>query len=1019
MSGVSIKLLRGTTAFAGLAFLAAQASGAEAASTVITTAGNGNQSLAAGDDLTVTGPTGSITGTGIGVDVINAAALFIDNSGLISAATTGVLLQTTADLTGGIDNSGTIFGTMRGIGAYAGSDISGGIVNQAAGTISAGTTMGIGILASNADISGGIDNSGLISGAFGIVSQSNADILGGITNSGTISAGTAIGIYAGSDISGGIVNTGTIGGGRGIDISSSDMTGAITNQAAGTISGSIGIYVRATSDISGGLDNAGLITGGGQGIDIDGSNVTGSIVNQLGGTILGGSTAILAQGTGHISGGIDNSGMIAGGSYGIMVRSLSDIFGGIDNSGTISGGNAGLALWTTADIFGGVDNTGTISGDVGIDIDGSNVTGSIVNQLGGTISGGTTGISVGGGSTLAGNIENFGTIFGGAYALNVDGASDVSISVINQAGGVISGNTAIYVSGASITGGIFNTGVIEGTGGTAISLNGLTALTPVVLLDGSRVIGDVIDDTPGGGFSYVDIDGDFTTEGNFNVSDLVVEPTRTLTISAGDVITLDDMSASTGTFSFAVDSDVSFGSLVVNNGDVDLTGATVTVTVADIPVLMNGDEMLIADGNAAITGGPGATALAVADDSFIWDFNIVDGTGSVTAGDNTQLYLQAVSLVLANAATPNNAAVGEVLNSLAGTADPELQVIITALNDATDTESMNAVLEGAQPTIDGGFVGVAMGVSDGALDIVDEQMASLRLDGAGSGVAAGNRGSGLYAWGQAFGRMAHQDERSGIDGYDLKTGGAALGVDSRSASEDVIVGLAASFARSSVDSSNINKTETSIDSYQATLYGNVDVTDNFYINGMAAYAYSRNETERYEVLPGISALGEFDSHQFAARLDTGYGFRLGGDTILTPSLMANYAHYDAQDYTETGAGGAGLHVDTDTVSLLEVGGGIDVSWYRKQRDGAIMRPALHLGYRYDLMGEELEMTSNFIGGGGSFMTRGPDPARDKVEAGVGIKYFSTDNWEYSFSYNFQYKTAYTGHEAYLRSGFRF
>jgi len=109
-----------------------------------------------------------------------------------------------ANVTGLIDNSG---------------DISGGITNQAVGTLAGtpvgtitGTLVGISVLGGNAEISGDVNNAGLIEatdatfGIAGINVASTAEISGAIINSGTI-MGARNGIAVNSSsatISGGI-----------------------------------------------------------------------------------------------------------------------------------------------------------------------------------------------------------------------------------------------------------------------------------------------------------------------------------------------------------------------------------------------------------------------------------------------------------------------------------------------------------------------------------------------------------------------------------------------------------------------------------------------------------------------------------------------------------------------------------------------------------------------------------------------------------------------------------------------
>lgn len=609
------KILVGTMALFVVATLAVSVTPALAVDNVISTATTSTVVLGTGDTLTVTN-TGSITSGGDAVDVTGGdVAVSITNSGAI--------VSNSID----IDSS---------------SDISGGIINMLGGTIS-----NINILTSS-DISGGITNSGTISTIALFIS---GDISGGLANSGTISEGISIGNS--SDISGGITNDvgSTIASSNyAITVISSDISGGITNNGTilgGTDFNNIGLYIDSSSDITGLIDNRGIITAG-EGIRVIDSDLSGGFVNS--GTIsgTGGIGSAIHFSNGSTNGAlIDNSGTITNdGINGAVYMDGFNASGGFNNSGTMSDRTLGaFFMIDSSDIgLGGLDNSGDIDGGVYVGRS-SDVSGGITNRSSGIIDGNLYGIMAYTTSDISGGIinESGGVISGltsGIYILD----SNVT-GLINNAG-TISGATGVLVdTNSDISGGVTNTGSIIGTGGTAISMLGLTAALPINI-NGGTITGDVIDATPNGGFSVVTVGGDFITGGDFDVSDLTVSTTKTLTIDAGDTITLDDMSASAGTFDFTIDSTSSFASIVVSGAgnDVDLTGATVTVSVGT-GAISDGAELLIGDGNAQVTGLAGAAgqaATTVTDNStVIWDFQIADGSQTEVTGstDNQDLYL--------------------------------------------------------------------------------------------------------------------------------------------------------------------------------------------------------------------------------------------------------------------------------------------------------------------------------------------------------------------------------------------
>ena len=89
---------------------------------------------------------------------------------------------------------------------------------------------------------------------------------------------------------------------------------------------------------------------------------------------------------------------------------------------------------------------------------------------------------------------------------------------------------------------------------------------------------------------------------------------------------------------------------------------------------------------------------------------------------------------------------------------------------------------------------------------------------------------------------------------------------------------------------------------------------------------------------------------------------------------------------ETGAGGANLTVDSDDLSLFEIGVGVDVSWLSKNSDGSYLKPGINLGVRHDLIGDEFEATNTFAGGGAAFKTEGFDPAQTTFDVGGSFRF---------------------------------
>lgn len=443
-------------------------------------------------------------------------------------------------------------------------------------------------------------------------------------------------------------------------------------------------------------------------------------------------------------------------------------------------------------------------------------------------------------------------------------------------------------------------------------------------------------------------------------------------------------------------------------------------------VILNGQDFLLIDGDGGAVLNLAVAGETVDDEYALFNFKAFDGATKVLgASDNTDVIVEATHVDTGSVTiNSNNANAADglldvtVAEYAADNADGRNELALVYDNvTRANTNQIDERLEAIQSTVDGGNVVAATTVANITSNII--QLAS--TDAEGSGIAAGNISNGLRAWAQVFGQTGDQDDRDGINGYDVDTYGFAVGLDTQALADQMVVGLAFSYADTEVDSDNANRTNTEIDTYQITLYGTYNVDEATYVSGQLGYAFGDNDTHRQDIggVNGIDANGDFDSNQFIARLEAGRAYEVGAITTLTPKLMVNYNYYDADSYRETGAGGAGLVVDQDTNHILEIGAGVDADWMFQQADGSYVKPQVRAGVRYDLADDEIEATNRLIGGGNAFKTEGFDPQQFALDLGAGVTYFSTTNWELTANYDFEYKEDYHSHAGFLRAAYKF
>lgn len=1051
--------------------------GDEAADTIdvtglVNTAGAATTTVAGGAATTTV--TGTLTVGSGGID-INGGAGATSGAGGASKVT---VTPAVATLTGNTTIDGGAAGTTTGAGGAAELELTAGLtggtgnftVTGGVGATGAGTANG-GVATLDSDAA--FTTTGtltFVGGAGGSGSVAAAD--GGASNGEFAASLSALGVTVTGGAGGS--NEANVGGAATVATTTTSTIGAsgltVTGGAGGSFAGaSVGGAASYTSTTAATVAGATTITGGAGG--------TG------GGAAVGGAASATFTTTAALSGNVsvtggagnDHDSADGGAASATFTGAVTatgktlTITGGAGDDDTNGDGGAALVTFQDAATFSsivldnGADNnatggaasldvthtaaaanktiTGTITaaadgeGTITLENTASTFTTTFANKIG------TTAKRIG--ALVIGNGTDGGTAaFSGevhADAITISGADDDSIGTFNENVSVDTASTISITDGGAaksadavfkknLTGGEV---VFEDSAGSdsKVTFSGTAAQTVTSMFSGAGANeGQIIigDGTNASNVTFSGIIGTGSTTGNdvgaINIKTLSTAAFNANTTSDGALTLAGKLRVGTGaTFTSASLTD-SGGTITVDvldtNGTlaaadfglIDLGGAA-TVDTDDVTINVTG---FLGTGTADILVNAGDAfdeAKAVTDNSALYTFTAAtNGTLTVARAATTAYTNSSSNLNVANA-----------LIGLGGGQTGGLKSVQNAFS-AADTATVNKVLEAVgSPNTDGGAVVAGLSVSNAAAGVTNTRLASLRDGTAGqTGMVAGNMAQGLQTWIQAFGQTGTQDERDGISGFDTDTIGVAVGIDTETLAEDWVWGLGFSYASTEVDSDGLANAKTDIDSYQLTLYADYDLDDRTYVSGQLGYAWNNNDTTRN---PGgvatLTANGDFDSDQVIARLEAGRDYDAGNGATVTPSVLVNYMNYSADNYTETGAGGASLAVDSDNLNVLELGLGVEGSWIYEQADGGYLKPTLHAGVRYDVIGDKVESTNTFTGGGASFKTEGFDPAETTLNVGAGVTYFSTTNWELSAAYDFEYKSDYDAHSGTLKAAYKF
>lgn len=936
--------------------------------------------------ITVSGASTTFTG-GLALD---------DNTGQAIATFDGATAQTVA---------GAITGVTDGDGAILVTNTSGGVtftgtVGTAANSLASVTVAAADTNNTSATFKAGVDVTAIVLGN-GTGTDTNTVTFDG-TAAGYTVAGTLNGTAGDTDnvvVTGGntITTSGIWGANSPVDALSITGTGTKLTAGADITATTVSIASGATLDAddkiiaSGGITNAGTL-------DTGADLVTANIAN---------TGTVLVSGTGGITGNITGAGTLD-----------------VNESATITGNVAG----TSADVATG--KTLTVAGANTYSVTTTSLTGTGAITFGGaaqTVSGAITAAATGNGTV---NIaDNAATV---AFTNDI-GTSTVKVGALVGANGgtaqTVSTTGNLYIDAITLD----NDDSLQFLGTSAQVVSGTINATDTDT-EGSIVVGN----TAGTIASDVTFNGIIGGTANRQLEDLTVNDTAKATFAANatfddalsaDKATIAVKSGATLTANTQTDADITTWNIEVNRaggdannstGKVVLAGDAVNLAVDTVHFDVKANSAPLKVGTAALDNvfaGNAAATIAgatVTDSSFIYGFTLVADTNNV---DVTVAVDNSVESVTDNSGY--DATGNQLITTLAASTNTEINQLQSTLAAASTQSAANDVIEAAGSDVAGGAVVAGVQVAGSTSAINNDRLASLRSGE--TGMNAGQVMHGLNAWIQGFGSQADQDKRDGVSGYDADTYGFAVGFDTQELAQDITVGLSFAYADTDVDSDAISKAKTEVDSYQVSLYGDYDLNETVFVSGQLGYIWSDNDTTRNPGgIAALSAKGSYNADAFVAGLAVGRDYHTGhGTLVLTPKVSADYMHYSADSYTETGAGGANLTVDADSLSLFEIGLGVEAEWDIQNANGTHLMPSIGLGVRHDLIGDEFEASNKFAGGGTAFKVKGFDPAQTTFDVGLGVKYITDTNWTLSAGYDFEFKSDYDSHAGMVKASYKF
>jgi len=594
------------------------------------------------------------------------------------------------------------------------------------------------------------------------------------------------------------------------------------------------------------------------------------------------------------------------------------------------------------------------------------------------------------------------------------GGTTVSVGTLQLGtGGSLAPTGALTVNGGTfnLNGNNQTVGALSGTGGILALGNGaLTTDTASNTTLASPITG------AGGltkqGLGTLNLTGTNTYTGPTSITagTLAVNGSLTSNVTVGAAGTLGGNGTIAGlvTNNGIIAPGNSIGTLTINGNFVQNAGSIYQVQVNPA----GQSDRINTSGTATINGGMVQVQAQSGTYARNTTYTILNATGGVSGAyssvtsnfafltpslsyDANNVYLllfQNQGAFAAGAQTPNQYAVGTVLDRVNATATGDLNNVLNALSLLSSTQgpaALNAI--SGQPYADFG----TMNVNNAAMfmNALGQQMANAR--GAAS---AGQRQAlaqaceiescdgtrPLSAWASALGGLGSVLGDSNASTLTYNLGGAAAGIDYR-LDPHFLVGIGTGYTHGTQWVNSFMGQGWS-DSVSVAAYGSFTQAG-IYLDALAGYAYFNNQLQRQILIPGLqqrTATGSTGANQFLGQIESGYklGVYAPAMASITPFGRLQISSVTQNAFSESGAQSLSLNVAQQTTNSLRTTVGADLASSIGLGNEKKLDLAVRLGWQHEFADTGRPITAAFAGApANSFTVFGATPARDSAVVG--------------------------------------
>ncbi|MCK1517940.1 autotransporter outer membrane beta-barrel domain-containing protein [Bradyrhizobium sp. 190] len=357
--------------------------------------------------------------------------------------------------------------------------------------------------------------------------------------------------------------------------------------------------------------------------------------------------------------------------------------------------------------------------------------------------------------------------------------------------------------------------------------------------------------------------------------------------------------------------------------------------------------------------------------------SLVQPYAQVLAGQNNRAGLGAAAVLDQMASTPLG---------LTGAMAPTFSIL-----DNLDAPALSSAVSQTLPVL-AGAASQATYVTQRAL----QQTVAGRLDEA-YGLRTAEAAAERHLWLRPLGGVASQNGSDGAPGYRATGGGVAAGIDAPVSPRAVLGGLFSYSNQTITGSNDAAPNRLGLQTYQLGLYGAYALRPGTEIAFLVDGGINQNQGNRSLLFVNSMAVADYLSYTGHAGVAVKQLIPVQPGLSFLPSLRLDYAEVRANAYSESGAGGLSLNVDSQIYRELMLSAGVKGSYRITDR--------IHLvadtGVGYNLLNDRLQISATYVAGGDSFVTTAFNSSPWLYTAGIGLVANWTDNLDLSARYGVQ------------------